>query len=104
MCPACAQEMVYANSSQDLLLHQAEGGQGQNTPQTRVCTLRVTAESMAASLVPLPADQDGDCTVVWADTRGHLIVGAIEPEARLRHRTCDLADTPVAASYHKVRF
>ena len=95
--------MLYANSSQDLLLRPAEGAKGQADPRARVFTLRVNAKSGAASLVPLPTGEDSACTVVWAENRGHLFVGEIDPEAKLRCRTCNLVDTPIAAAYHEVR-
>lgn len=93
-CPA--QEMLYAQSSQDLLLQSSKGPQG-----SRVCVLRVHGGGQTASLAPLP-DGDSVFAMVWADCQGRLLVGQLEPEAALRERSCYLEDTPVAAAYHKV--
>mmetsp|Transcript_3448 Transcript_3448/g.9906 ORF Transcript_3448/g.9906 Transcript_3448/m.9906 type:complete len:1527 (+) Transcript_3448:155-4735(+) len=102
--PATGKDMVYAQSSQDVLLR-AWKSNSSSTAST-ISPLRVHGREQAASLVGLLAPsscEDGSnaCTVAWVDRDGRLLLGSLDPEPALRWHACDVKDTPVAAAYHK---
>lgn len=86
--------MVYAQSSQDVLLRCRWGG----APEAfRVHTAAQPATSLAAFSTPgAPAG------LAWVGHNRELMLGQLDARVALRWRSCHTGDTPMEIAYHKV--